>query len=142
MHATDAVTNRICIDLLRTDAHPVPVRAHLSWLVADPYRVRMTFETGKPDRPQVLWVLSRELLAEGLTRAVGLGDVRITPDAGDQDSLLLRLSAPLKQVTFRMAAWELAKFLDATFDMVPLGAELLWVPLDAEIAALLDTAAS
>jgi hypothetical protein len=87
-------------------------------------------------------VLSRELLTEGLTRAAGLGDVRITPDAGNQHTLLLRLSAPLGQVTFRVDARELAEFLDATFDMLPLGEELLWVPLDAEIAALLDTAAS
>lgn len=141
MHATDVVTNQLCLDLLRGDATPIPVRAELSWRIADPYVVRMMFETGNPDRPEVLWVLSRELLAEGLTRPAGVGDVRIMPDAAHRGTLLLRLSAPLGQVTFRMDTWELADFLDATFAVVPLGEELLWVPLDAEIAALLDTAA-
>ena len=142
MHTTEAVTHYLCLDLLRADTSPVPVRAQLRWRIADPYVVRMTFETGNPNQPQVPWELSRELLAEGLIRPAGPGDVRITPEGQNPKTLLLQLRAPRGQVKFRVDAWELAEFLDATFDALPLGRELLWVPLDAEITALLDAAAN
>jgi sporulation and cell division protein SsgA len=110
----------------------------LTWQVSNPYAVELLFVAGGVKQADVTWLLSRELLAEGLSSEAGWGDVRLGPDPRDPDALVLRLESPAGKARFRFAARPLAEFLDATLRHVPLGWELLWVPIDAEITALLE----
>ena len=126
------------MDLLRTGQPAINLRIYLSWRVGDPYVVQMRVAAGRADVPDVVWLLSRELLAEGLTCEAGWGDVRILPDPVQEGQVLLRLGAmPGQQGWCRLTAYELQDFLTDTYRRVPLGHELLHIPLDAELAELL-----
>ena len=57
-----------------------PAGQYLSWRVGDPYVVELQVCSGRAEVSDVVWLLSRELLAEGLTCEAGWGDVRILPD--------------------------------------------------------------
>ena len=54
-----------------------PVLAHLSYDAADPFAVTVVFS--HDGRVLARWRLDREMLAEGLLRPVGVGDVRLRP---------------------------------------------------------------
>lgn len=59
------------------DAHRFPVLAHLTYDAEDPYAVTMVFS--HDGRALARWRLDRQMLAEGLHRTVGEGDVRMGP---------------------------------------------------------------
>jgi len=132
------VTRYTCMDLLRPGGDPLPVRARLVWRTTDPYTVRLGFHTRAA--ADVVWVLSRELLAEGLTGEAGVGDVRLRP--APDATVLLELRPPTGQTWLRIDTWVLAEFLDTTYRHIPLGCESLGLSLDDEISALLDVAAA
>lgn len=56
-----------------------PVLAHLSYDAEDPFAVTAVF--AHDGRVLARWRLDRQMLDEGLTRPVGVGDVRIAPHA-------------------------------------------------------------
>ncbi|SEC33320.1 Streptomyces sporulation and cell division protein, SsgA [Streptomyces sp. 2231.1] len=56
-----------------------PVLAHLSYDVEDPFAVTAVF--GHDGRVLARWRLDREMLFDGLTGPVGIGDVRLRPTA-------------------------------------------------------------
>lgn len=56
-----------------------PVLAHLSYDAADPFAVTLVFS--HDGRVLARWQLDREMLADGLTRPVGVGDVRLRPES-------------------------------------------------------------
>ncbi|SDD18210.1 SsgA family sporulation/cell division regulator [Streptomyces prasinopilosus] len=56
-----------------------PVLAHLSYDPADPFAVTLVFS--HDGRVLARWQLDREMLADGLTRPVGIGDVRLRPES-------------------------------------------------------------
>jgi hypothetical protein len=66
----------------RINGQEIPVE--FAWDVADPYAARITFPGG------VEWHVDRELLAAGLQRRVGEGDVRIWPTSANEFCLHLR----------------------------------------------------
>ena len=56
------------------------VPAVLSYAASDPFAVRIGFgEPGEPVDDGITWLLARELLAAGLERPAGEGDVRLWP---------------------------------------------------------------
>ncbi|MFE5208077.1 SsgA family sporulation/cell division regulator [Streptomyces sp. NPDC056600] len=59
------------------DANRFAVLAHLSYDMEDPFAVTATFS--HDGRVLARWRLAREMLAEGLRRPVGEGDVRFSP---------------------------------------------------------------
>jgi Streptomyces sporulation and cell division protein, SsgA len=116
-------------------AAPALVEVRLSWRSEAPYAVEAVFLTGCEG---VRWVLSRDLLAEGLHAEVGIGDVQVMPHEHDWDSTVMLLDSPCGHACFEFATDELSEFLEDTYDEVPLGAESLFIDLDEEIALLLE----
>ncbi|MEQ4209899.1 SsgA family sporulation/cell division regulator [Actinopolymorpha sp. B9G3] len=80
------------------------------------------------------WVVSRDLLWEGLRWSCGEGDVRIEPAA---PMVAITLRPPGEAATVHMAARQLAGFLDRTNALVPPGTEASYVDLDRFLESLL-----
>jgi Streptomyces sporulation and cell division protein, SsgA len=112
----------------------VPVSATFSYDTSDPYEVRAVFRTGLGE--PVEWVFARCLLAGGLDGRAGTGDVRVWRYWGGR-VIGIGLSSPHGEARFEAPAGSIARFLDATYRLVPDRAEPARADLDAGIAAIL-----
>lgn len=119
------------------------VLVRLSWFSHDPYAVHTEVRTGRLARP-VRWVWGRDLLAEGLSRPSGHGDVQVHPDAGDDPAgdgragvVVVALRAPSGSADITLPADEVERFLVSTFAEVPAGTESMFCDLDTELTRLL-----
>src|SRR5436190_23559321 len=96
----------------------VPLVASMYYSGSDPYAVRMVFHAGT-DEP-VEWIFARDLLAAGLGKPSGLGDVRAWPSpsgAGDGEPVLnIVLSSPFGRAHFETRLTAVAEFLHRTYD--------------------------
>jgi hypothetical protein len=117
----------------------LPASARFCYDPGDPFEVRVVFHVGLRDL--VEWVFARSLLAGGLDGPAGAGDVRVWPSRGGQ-VVSIGLSSPYGAATFEAPAAEIARFLQATFRLVPDGAEPPRADIDAGIAAILARGAS
>ena len=120
-------------DLAAPHGWPQPRRASFTWRTLNPYLVEIQLATRRGEDSASVWLLSRELLAEGLTHGGGQGDIRLH----DPGSIWIRLTPPAGHL--RVDARELAEFLRDTLSQVPLGQERMWTSMDAELATLLAT---
>ncbi|MEU3726152.1 SsgA family sporulation/cell division regulator [Streptomyces sp. NPDC031705] len=115
----------------------VALQAHLFYDLVDPYAVRVQFL----DRGTALacWYFDRQMLAEGMHRRVGEGDVAFRPQrTADGHEVHVELrdhSAPGRAVVITMDAADLADFLDRTYALAPPGYEA--VDLDGSLRDLL-----
>ncbi|MBX6371225.1 MAG: SsgA family sporulation/cell division regulator [Acidothermus sp.] len=107
------------------------VLTQLRYDPSNPYAVVVRFITPSGT---VEWVISRDLLAEGVHRPVGDGDVHLAPD-GDRLRWTLRSPSGTAVLAAPLAA--LGAFVADTERIVPRGTEHRMVDLDAEIARLL-----
>ena len=116
----------------------LPVLAGLGYSADDPWAVRVAFHTGGEANGVVEWLFARELLTDGVGRAVGEGDVRVWPSTKDGARLVhLAMSSPSGSALFELQRDALVEFLQQTYLAVPTGCEDERVDLDSEIAALL-----
>ncbi|MGW0753347.1 SsgA family sporulation/cell division regulator [Streptomyces sp. NPDC002587] len=106
----------------------VPLLARFSYDGADPYVVRATFLDG----PAVLarWSFDRPMLAEGLHRAVGEGDVTFSPHrAAGVDEVRVALRGPGVEgegnAVLFVEARALTGFLEQTYAVTGAGEEFL-----------------
>lgn len=115
----------------RSDIPPLHIR--LEWNAEDPYAVQMTF----PRRPELdPWMLSRDLLEQGLSGPVGVGDVRCCSE-GDGYTITLAGSGKQADMIIHLGlrtGW-VSEFLRATTVSDP---ELFGEYLDWELARILD----
>jgi hypothetical protein len=113
----------------------VPVR--LGYRPTDPWAVTAVFRTADGD---VTWVFGRDLLEEGIARPSGEGDVAVWPavDAADGPQLYLSLASPSGSALLQADPFEVRRFLDETYRLVPAGTESTFLDLDAELARLVD----
>ncbi|WP_404953485.1 SsgA family sporulation/cell division regulator [Streptomyces sp. 147326] len=116
--------------LVRLDAvsGSVPLTARFSYDAEDPYVVQATFLDG----PTVLarWHFDRQMLAEGLHRPVGEGDVTFSPhtaDGAEEFRVALRgRSAEMQEdAVLLMEARALTRFLEQTYAVIGAGEEFL-----------------
>src|SRR3954466_14586971 len=117
------------------EAHRDPA---LRYAPADPFAVSLAIgvDCGDP----VVWTFARELLAAGVNSASGEGDITIEPEGSEGFGVERRLRITLAtdcMATMLASADRAVEFLVETYSVVPTGAELDRVDLDAEIAALL-----
>lgn len=112
------VASRTVFDFVRPDGATAPVETELLYQADDPFAVTMKFHAGGA---VATWIMGRDLLAEGLSRPSGRGDVRLRPNAGR--TLVLELVSDRHVTVFRLPAATLRKFLDATYRLVPPGTE-------------------
>ncbi|MFJ2822002.1 SsgA family sporulation/cell division regulator [Streptomyces toxytricini] len=116
----------------------VPFLAHLYYDSTDPYTVQVQFF----DRGTALarWHFDRQMLAEGLHRRVGEGDVVFRPQrTADGDEVLMELrdhTAPDRRTAVvGTDTATVAEFLEQTYALVPAGTETL--DLDGPLQDLL-----
>ncbi|GAA4792169.1 SsgA family sporulation/cell division regulator [Streptomyces ziwulingensis] len=105
-----------------------PVLAHLGYDAADPFALTVVF--GHDGRVLARWALDREMVAEGLERAVGVGDVRLRPASrGRWDELRMeflgdpRVDGERHHAVVYAWAPAIAAFLRETYAVVPRGEE-------------------
>ncbi|MFJ9949432.1 SsgA family sporulation/cell division regulator [Kitasatospora sp. NPDC091207] len=115
----------------------VCVKARLRYDVAEPYAVYLDSHVDRAD--PITWMFARELLAAGVTRAVGIGDVSIRPGTGeDAGSVLVLLGGDEGSVVLRARTAEVTSFLARADRLVPPGREHEYVDLDGLVRRLLD----
>ncbi|MGZ3097493.1 SsgA family sporulation/cell division regulator [Streptomyces sp. H62] len=84
------VHKTLVVQLQAGDADRFPVLAHLGYDSADPFAVTVVFS--HDGRVLARWSLDREMVGDGLTRPVGVGDVRLRPESrGLWDELRIEL---------------------------------------------------
>jgi Streptomyces sporulation and cell division protein, SsgA len=89
---------------------------------ANPYLVTVTFR--KADA-ETVWEFARDLLAEGIDRHAGIGDVRLWPWRGGRWSrfVALSLSSPDGGALFKVPRSAVVRFLRQSAALVPVGGE-------------------
>ena len=109
--------------------------ARLEYHAAEPYEVRLVFHTDRRD--PVTWIFARDLLADGLSRPVGTGDVRIRPTVdGGRHLLSVVLVGESAQALIELPAAEVGAFVLRTLRLVPKGEEVQRLDFDALAAYL------
>lgn len=98
-----------------------PVRTRWTYRASEPFAVTVSFCTERGR--WVEWVFARDLLVTGLSEAAGIGDVRIRPDAEDEDVLILQIQSPTGDAVFELDRDQTEEFAEATLDLVPEGDE-------------------
>ena len=132
----DSVTAELELRLIVPGSPSLPVTAELSYDHADPYAVRVAFHTGASE--VVEWTFARGLLTDGVTHAVGEGDVQVRPShSGGKPVVCLSLSSPSGRAMFEAPLAELVEFLTRTYAVVPTGSESDYVDVETELALLL-----
>ncbi|MEU3641735.1 SsgA family sporulation/cell division regulator [Lentzea sp. NPDC034063] len=108
------------VEFVRPDGSVEPMNVDLQYRSDDPHAVTMRFHARDQES---VWLVGRELLADGILSPAGLGDVRLRP--GDGDVLFLELFTEDSHAVFQLSATELQRFLDSTYAAVPAGREVL-----------------
>lgn len=130
------VTSQMNLRLVLTAERSVSVLALLDYAAHEPYSVRATFRTSDGD---VNWVFARDLLAEGLRKPTGDGDIAVWPSKTDgRDVLCLSLSSPSGQALMEAPRDEIEDFLTRTYTVVPAGSESAMIDMDSLIERLLE----
>ena len=132
------VTAELELRLVVPGGPSLPVLANLRYETADPWAVRVAFQTGGEGDGIVEWMFARQLLTDGVAQACGEGDVRVWPSLhGSQRVVNLAMASPSGAALFEIDRDSLVQFLQQTYLAVPTGAEEEVVDIDAEIAILL-----
>ena len=128
MHPHVDVEASVQLRLVVADADAVPLPVSLRYCATDPYAVRAVFSG---DGMEVEWVFARDLLAEGLHRPTGTGDVRVWPSRSHgQGVVCIALSSPEGEALLEAPARALESFLKRTDAAVPPGTEHRHFDLD------------
>ncbi|MFD3457778.1 SsgA family sporulation/cell division regulator [Streptomyces sp. NPDC058691] len=112
----------------------LPIHASFRYDRARPLEVRVAFSNDAGGT--VVWVLSRDLLLEGLHRPSGRGDVRIWPPCRTHggDSLWMLLQGPAGMALLAGPVDVLGAWLEETLRAVPAGTEGLSMDWDEDFA--------
>ncbi|MEU1511263.1 SsgA family sporulation/cell division regulator [Streptomyces sp. NPDC005811] len=115
------------------------IPAMLHYDRSDPFAVRMTFPAPATlEGVEVCWTFARDLLAAGLERAEGHGDVRVRPYGYGRT--VLEFHAPEGTAVVHVHSSDIRRFLSATGELVPVGLEHLQLDLDHDLAELMRDA--
>src|SRR4026208_2223438 len=91
--APTTVTREVTVQLVAPGDGSVSLPVVLHYDVVDPYAVHATFRTGQGGG--VSWVFARELLALGVHRPSGDGDVRVWPSwSSGAEVVFIGLTSP------------------------------------------------
>jgi len=126
------VTHEVELQLVVPGDASLPVPARLAYDARDPYAVRATFLAGDD---AVEWVFARDLLASGVDRPVGEGDVHVWPRGAH--IVLIALTSPDGRAVLAAPSSEVAGFVDRTYELVAAGDESRHVDVETAIARLL-----
>lgn len=136
MNSVTSVTCEMHLRLLVAGGDAQVIPTTLVYSPADPYAVHATMTV--PDGP-VEWILSRDLLHDGLRLPCGVGDLHVAPgmDERGRPFVAIELGSPDGHAVLQADAQELSRFLADTLNAVPLGAESACLDIDAALASLI-----
>jgi hypothetical protein len=117
--AAGTVSHQMTLLMLR-DGEKWELKAELGYDVREPFEVWLAFRDGSVE--VLRWVLSRQLLSDGLEGAAGEMDVRVWPGR-DPSVVFIQVSSPTGIATFEAPAGKVAAFLAATRRLAPEGSE-------------------
>ncbi|NQU36531.1 MAG: SsgA family sporulation/cell division regulator [Actinobacteria bacterium] len=130
------VTTEMDLKLVLTAERSVSVLALLDYAAHEPYSVRATFRTSEGD---VNWVFARDLIAEGLRKPAGDGDIAMWPSKTDgRDVLCISLSSPSGQALMEAPRDVIDEFMARSYNVVPAGSESSLIDMDSLIDRLLE----
>lgn len=116
----------------------LPVLADLTYAADDPWAVRVAFQTGGEGDGTVEWMFARQLLTDGVSHPVGVGDVRVWPGTTAGEHVInLAMASPSGSALFEIERDALVVFLQQTYLVVPTGSEQDVVDFDSELVLLL-----
>ncbi|MFD0161118.1 SsgA family sporulation/cell division regulator, partial [Streptomyces sp. NPDC127139] len=128
---------------VRLSVHPIGSRSismHMQYAAYDPLTVQTAFTLDGSPATAVHWVLSRDVLLEGLKRPAGLGDLRVWPDTDREPSVLYIALGPANESALIEASHQAVKlFLERTQSLVPQGSEHEHFDIETELACLLSS---
>ncbi|MEU5642175.1 SsgA family sporulation/cell division regulator [Streptomyces milbemycinicus] len=114
---------------------PVPLPAELRYAMTDPYAVCLSL--GVPLAPTVDWVFARSLLAHGLHRPTGSGDVVVIPQHRHHpDAIRILLRRRNGAAVLEVATAAVTAFLRRSDVLVPPGTEHHHIDLDRVVQQL------
>ena len=109
------VTAELELHLVVPGGPSLPVLAGLSYSSDDPWAVRVAFHTGGEGDGTVEWMFARQLLTDGISGAVGEGDVRVWPaDKSGGRIVHLAMASPSGSALFEIDRNGLVEFLQQT----------------------------
>ncbi|MFZ5852480.1 MAG: SsgA family sporulation/cell division regulator [Actinomycetota bacterium] len=135
--ARGSVSAAIDVRLVVSGEHRLAVPVDLRYDPSDPYAVHATFHAGDN---AVEWVFARSLLADGMYRPSGEGDVRVWPGGLGGQAVLIALTSPDGAALVEAPRAALAAFVARTYAVVPGGTEGSHLDLDRAIGRLLADA--
>ena len=134
------VVHEVDLRLIAPGDEGLRLTATLRYQPTDPYAVEATFRAGDE---AISWVLGRDLLAEGLTRVSGEGDVRVWPTVDSVEHgaqtrvIMLQLTSPDGRALLAAPAEDVAAFLAETYQVVTPGTEGDHIDIDGVLDRLL-----
>lgn len=136
--------NVICpvtFEIVSAEAAPSPVMCELSYAAQDPFAVTARFSL---EDESVAWTFARSLLRTGMHEPVGDGDIAVRPglDHEGHATVYVELNSPHGTAVLRTQTARIAMFLDMTQQVVPAGAELDGVDMDAVLSRLVQEASA
>jgi hypothetical protein len=109
-----------------------PVLSRFSFHIDEPFAVSVAFRT--EGGRWIEWTFARDLLVTGLTVPSGIGDVRMRPDLSEDETLLtVEIESPDGYAAFELELEDVETFVNATLELVPLGAESEYFDVDGLI---------
>ncbi len=138
-------------DEIRTDAvaqemfavlhgQEMPLLTRWSYRADDPYAVMMSIS--RPSGRWIEWLLARDLLVEGMLIPSGMGDVRVAPLSDEEfDIVEVKIGDDEGFASLEFDRELMERFLAATYEVVPLGAEADVIDIAAELAKITNSCA-
>src|SRR3954451_21425159 len=115
MNHIATVTAELELRLVVPGGPSLPVIAALRYETADPWAVRVAFQTGGEGDGIVEWMFARQLLTDGVAGAVGEGDGRVWPALHGGDRVVtLAMGSPSGAALFEIDRDDLVEFLRKT----------------------------
>ncbi len=121
-----------------SDADRTPVEVALEWDPTEPLWVTTRFLTGRTVNGQEpVWLVGRDLIAEGLIETAGEADILIEP-GGEYGDLLMTFRSDSGHAEFAVDPEPLDLFLAETYARCPYGKEFAGVDFEAELQAIIE----
>lgn len=134
------VSHPMTLRLLSSPTGARLLPAEFQYSAHDPIAVTVIFDTGSTS--PVHWVFARDVLAGGLDRQTGIGDISIWPveDEDGTPAIQIRLSSPDGDAYLLAPAEQVEDFLARTWRVVPPDTEGQLLDIDLALDVLLDGA--
>ena len=134
---TDGVTQEMFAVL---HGQEMPLLTRWSYQQDDPFAVMMSIS--RPSGRWIEWLMARDLVVEGLTGPAGVGDVRLTPFSDEEFEVLeVKIGDDEGFASLEFDRHLMERFLAATYEVVPLGAESTVIDVEAEIEKITNSCA-